>query len=161
MLGMYSAQSTINVKSSLNYVMSGALPTKSMLLSQIMQPIWSQLLRKATGNTFHVFPHTLNLVVKDAIKTDTVMDSILEKCGAIVKFFHQSTKASDKMKTIQNQLQLPEHRLIQAVDTRWNSVLYMPVRLYEQEAVTTALCLLGKKLIVLVQGRTVTDHSRH
>lgn len=41
------------------------------------------------------FSHTLKLVVKDAIKTDTVLDSILEECGAIVKFFHQSTKASD------------------------------------------------------------------
>lgn len=57
--------------------------------------------------------HTLNLVVKDAIKADTSLESTLEKCGAV----HHSTKSSDKLKQVHIQLQLPEHRLIQAVET--------------------------------------------
>lgn len=51
-------------------------------------------IKKSHWKHIPCFSHTLKLV-KDAIKTNTVLDSILEKCGAIVKFFHQSTKASD------------------------------------------------------------------
>ncbi|XP_035799093.1 E3 SUMO-protein ligase ZBED1-like [Amphiprion ocellaris] len=92
------------------------------------------------------FAHTLNLIVK----ADTSLESILEKCGAVVRFFHHSTKATDKLKEVQSQLQLPQHRLMQAVDTRWNSVLYMLETLYEQqEAITTALCLLGRNSLCL------------
>lgn len=41
----------------------------------------------------------------------------MEKCGAIVKFFHQTIKASSKLKEIQCLLHLPENRLIKAVET--------------------------------------------
>lgn len=74
--------------------------------------------RKTQWKHIPCFSHTLNLVVKDSIKAETGLVSILERCGAIVRFFHHSTKASDKLKEIQSQLQLPEHRLIQAVETR-------------------------------------------
>ena len=99
--------------------------------------------RKTLWKHIPCFSHTLKLVVKDSIKAETGLVSILEKCGAIVRFFHHSTKASHKLKERQSQMQLPEHRLIQAVETRWNSVFYMLERLYEkQQAVITALCLL-------------------
>lgn len=49
-------------------------------------------------------------------------------------------------------LHLPEHRLIQAVETRWNSVLYMLERLYEQQqGVETVLYLLGKSTLCLTE----------
>ncbi|XP_051793095.1 zinc finger BED domain-containing protein 4-like [Acanthochromis polyacanthus] len=106
--------------------------------------------RKTCLKHLQCFAHTLNLIVKDSIKADTSLESILEKCGAIVRFFHHSTKATDKLKEVQNQLQLPQHRLMQAVDTRWNSVLYMLERLYEQQqAITTALSLLGRNSLCL------------
>uniref|UniRef100_A0AAQ5Y0H8 BED-type domain-containing protein n=1 Tax=Amphiprion ocellaris TaxID=80972 RepID=A0AAQ5Y0H8_AMPOC len=106
--------------------------------------------RKTYWKHIPCFAHTLNLIVKDSIKADTSLESILEKCGAIVRFFHHSTKATDKLKEVQSQLQLPQHRLMQAVDTRWNSVLYMLERLYEQQqAITTALCLLGRNSLCL------------
>uniref|UniRef100_A0A674MNF8 BED-type domain-containing protein n=1 Tax=Takifugu rubripes TaxID=31033 RepID=A0A674MNF8_TAKRU len=90
--------------------------------------------RKTCWKHIPCFSHTLNLI----------------KCSAIVRFFHHSTRATDKLKEVQNQLNLPQHKLIQAVDTRWNSVLYMIDRLYEQqEAITTALCLLGRNNMCL------------
>ena len=99
------------------------------------------------------FSHTLNLIVKDSIKADTSLESSLEKCSAIVRFFNHSTRATDKLKEVQNQLNLPQHKLIQSVDTRWNSVLYMIDRLYEQQqAITTALCLLGRNNMCLSDG---------
>lgn len=99
------------------------------------------------------FAHTLNLVVKDSLKNVPEMVKVLEKCSAIVSFFHHSSKATEKLRDIQKQLEIAEHKLIQSVETRWNSVFYMLERLYEQnEAVTTALCLLGKNALCLNVG---------
>ncbi|XP_060760348.1 zinc finger BED domain-containing protein 4-like [Neoarius graeffei] len=96
------------------------------------------------------FAHTLNLVVKGSIKTLPELLDIQHRCSAIVAFFHHSTKATVKLKEIQKQLKFPEHKLIQSVETCWNSVFYMFERLYEQkEAVTTVLCLLGKSSLCL------------
>ncbi|CAB4011938.1 zinc finger BED domain-containing 1-like [Paramuricea clavata] len=87
------------------------------------------------------FAHTLNLVVSEAIKTDLI-NGIRKRCRQIVTFFHQSTKATDKLKEIQAQAQVPDHKLVQEVDTRWNSTFYMFERIIEQhEAVMTTLCL--------------------
>ena len=70
--------------------------------------------------------------------------------SAIVAFFHHSTKATDKLKEIQKQQKFPEQKLLQAVETRWNSVFYMWERLsVQKEAVTTVLCLLGTSSLCL------------
>lgn len=54
------------------------------------------------------------------------------------------------LRGIQQQLKVAEHKLIRSVDTRWNSVFYMLERLGQQnEAVTTALCLLGRNALCL------------
>ena len=95
------------------------------------------------------FAHTLNLVVSEAIKTDLIRD-IRKRCRQIVTFFHQSTKATDKLKEIQAQVHVPIHKLIQEVDTRWNSTFYMFERIIEQhEAVTTTLCLSNRNDLCL------------
>jgi len=96
---------------------------------------------KAGWAHYPCFAHTLNLVVKDFIKALPDLLDIQRKCSAIVAFFHHSTRAAERPKEIQKQLKLPEHKLIQSVETRWNSVFYMFERLLEQkEAVTTVLC---------------------
>lgn len=85
------------------------------------------------------------MVVKDAIKASPEIFHLLEKCRSIVSFFHHSTKATEKLKQIQKQLKVTEHKLIISVETRWNSAFYMLERLHEQmDPVTTALSLLGK-----------------
>uniref|UniRef100_A0A3Q3QX58 HAT C-terminal dimerisation domain-containing protein n=1 Tax=Monopterus albus TaxID=43700 RepID=A0A3Q3QX58_MONAL len=106
--------------------------------------------RKAGWAHYPCFAHTLNLVVKDSIKALPDLLHIQQRCSAIVAFFHHSTRAAEKLKEVQNQLKFPEHKLIQSVETRWNSVFYMFERLLEQkEAVTTVLCLLGKTSLCL------------
>ena len=72
-------------------------------------------------------------------------------CGPpYVTFFHQSTKASDKLKEVQNQIGNSEVKLVQKVETRWNSSFYMFKQVLEQkEAITSILCLLGKNEMCL------------
>ena len=50
---------------------------------------------------------------------------------------------------MQTRLNVPNHKLIQQVVTRWNSVYYMLERYLEQhEAIRTALCMLEKNDLV-------------
>lgn len=106
--------------------------------------------RKAGWSHYPCFAHTLNLVVKDSLKAHPDILELQKRSSAIVTYFHHSTRAADKLKAIQKQQKFPEHKLLQAVETRWNSVFYMWERLLEQkEAVTTALCLLGKSSLCL------------
>ena len=78
------------------------------------------------------FAHTLNLIVQDSLKADTQLAEIEKKCCKIVSYFHRSSKASDKLVSIQTRLKMDNHKLILDVETRWNSVFYMFKRLIEQ-----------------------------
>ncbi|KAK1895771.1 Zinc finger BED domain containing protein 1 [Dissostichus eleginoides] len=106
--------------------------------------------RRAGWAHYPCFAHILNLVVKDSIKALPDVLDIQHRCSAIVPFFHHSTRAAERLKEMQNQLKIPNLKLIQSVETRWNSVFHMFERLCEQkETVTTVLCLLGKSSLCL------------
>ncbi|PAA75622.1 hypothetical protein BOX15_Mlig029382g14, partial [Macrostomum lignano] len=77
--------------------------------------------------------HKLNLVVKDSISGHRGLKTILDKARSIVGHFHHSVTAQANLKTLQLQLKLPTHSLVQDVDTRWNSTLAMLRRINEQE----------------------------
>lgn len=85
---------------------------------------WLLLCAKQDGY-YPWFAHTLNLVVKYSIKALPHLLELQQKSSDIVAFFHHSTKAADKLKDIQKQLKVPEQKLIQAVETRWNSIFYI------------------------------------
>jgi len=87
------------------------------------------------------FAHTPNLVVSEAIKADASVHGLKKKCKQIVTF-HHSVKSTEKLKEIQGQSSIPDHKLIQGVETRWNSTYYMFQCITDQhQAVTTTLCL--------------------
>ena len=79
---------------------------------------------KAGWKHYPCIAHTLNLVVKDGIKAVHEVVQLLTKCSSIVSFFHHSAKATEKLKQLQKQLKVVEHKLIQSVETRWNSVFF-------------------------------------
>ena len=98
------------------------------------------------------FAHTLNLVVRDSIQGDDEVSRLQQKCKQIVTFFHHSTKATEKLLSIQQQTgsEVKNLKLKQDVETRWNSTFYMMERLHQlNEVVTTTLCLLGKNHLCL------------
>ena len=91
------------------------------------------------------FAHTLNLIVSNSLQEVPEVRLLLQRCKNIVSYFHKSCKATDKLTAIQSRLNIDNHKLIQEVETHWNSSFYMLQRiLEEEEAVRTTLCLLSR-----------------
>nr|XP_055036967.1 zinc finger BED domain-containing protein 4-like [Misgurnus anguillicaudatus] len=93
-------------------------------------------------NLRHVpcFAHNLNLIVKKALDQTPLINDIRQKARKIVGLFRSSCKAKDKLVEMQTLMGRPSLKLLQEVDTRWNSTFDMLQRLYEQrEPVGAAL----------------------
>ena len=80
---------------------------------------------------FGCFPHTLNLVVKDGLKISQCVD-LLANIRSTVSYFKRSSKAMARIKDVQQQLNLPKHRLMRDCETRWSSTYDMIARYIEQ-----------------------------
>ena len=101
-------------------------------------------------NVRHIscFAHMLNLVVKKSLAQTPGLDEIRTRARKIVVHFKSSTTAREKLSEIQRQMGRPEHKLLQEVDTRWNSTFAMLQRLHEQrEPLAAALSSLNTTLI--------------
>ncbi|KAJ4919271.1 hypothetical protein JOQ06_022231 [Pogonophryne albipinna] len=92
--------------------------------------------------TLHVkcYAHTLNLAAQRALKI-TAVARLLGRVRRIVNFFRQSTTANHMLKEKQRLLQLPEHKLMTDVVTRWNSAHNMLERFLEQQPAICAALL--------------------
>ncbi|KAM9350016.1 E3 SUMO-protein ligase ZBED1 [Symphorus nematophorus] len=85
------------------------------------------------GPQIGCFAHTVNLAAKNAVSISQV-SRLLGKIRKVVTFFHRSTTASHALKTKQGMLELPVHKLIHDVPTRWNTTYDMLERYLEQQA---------------------------
>ncbi|XP_051778436.1 E3 SUMO-protein ligase ZBED1-like [Erpetoichthys calabaricus] len=93
--------------------------------------------------------HTINLFVRDALK---VMKPTVDKVKAIVEFFHRSTTATEKLKSTQRQMGMPELKLKQECITRWNSTFHMLKRILEsKDAVISTLAVISAPVDPLSQ----------
>ncbi|KAL0202013.1 hypothetical protein M9458_000031 [Cirrhinus mrigala] len=79
------------------------------------------------------FAHTVNLASQKGMGVNQ-MSRLLGRVRKVVTFFHRSTTAAAVLKDKQEMLQLPPHKLIQDVSTRWNSSYDMLERYLEQQA---------------------------
>ena len=70
------------------------------------------------------FAHTLQLVIHDAVFSQKSVSDTLAVHHSIAGHFKHSSLACAKLKKIQMNLGIPEHRLKQDLATRWNSTLY-------------------------------------
>uniref|UniRef100_A0A1X7VE26 DUF659 domain-containing protein n=1 Tax=Amphimedon queenslandica TaxID=400682 RepID=A0A1X7VE26_AMPQE len=107
-------------------------------------------IRMTKWNHLPCLAHTLNLIVQGAIASDVNLSGLQTQCRTIVAYFHRCVKASDRLVNIQKQLNIPQNKLIQEVETRWNSTFYMFQKYIEQHnAIITTLCLLDRKDLCL------------
>ncbi|KAK1889339.1 Zinc finger BED domain containing protein 1 [Dissostichus eleginoides] len=89
------------------------------------------------------FAHSLNLVVKKSLDATPGLQDLRTRARKVVTFFKTSTTAKEKLREVQEQMNRPVLKLIQEVDTRWNSTYLMLQRLFkERQSVGAALATL-------------------
>ena len=93
---------------------------------------------EACLQSFGYFAHSLQLVVNDGVLSQRGVRDFLAICRSIVGHFKHSSVAWHKLAQIQENLDLPKHKLKQDVSTRWNSNLYMVESILEQKMALTA-----------------------
>ncbi|XP_056120602.1 E3 SUMO-protein ligase ZBED1-like [Rhinichthys klamathensis goyatoka] len=81
--------------------------------------------------------HVVNLASKRGLAVSRVA-RLLGRVRRITTFFHRSTTATAVLTNKQTQLELPRHKLITDVQTRWNSTYEMLARYLEQQAAVSA-----------------------
>ncbi|KAL7877738.1 hypothetical protein SRHO_G00043810 [Serrasalmus rhombeus] len=77
--------------------------------------------------------HLLQLVVNEGINSQRAVRDIISKLKTCATDFSHSVLAKQRLMAIQEDLGLPQHGIIQAVPTRWNSTLHMLQRMLEQK----------------------------
>ena len=112
-------------------------------------------LRESNAEHLRCAIHTLQLGIEDSFKEcEGAVDDLLATCRSIVGHYNHSTKSNERLHVTQERLGVPEHDLVQCVDTRWNSTYLMLQRLLEQKE---ALCVDLPK--IRIARRTVEISS--
>ncbi|KAJ4943140.1 hypothetical protein JOQ06_005645 [Pogonophryne albipinna] len=86
------------------------------------------------------FAHTLNLASKAGLNVNRA-SRLLGRVRRVAAFFHRSSTATAVLATKQGMLNLPAHKLIMDVVTRWNSSLDMLEHYLEQQQAIAATLL--------------------
>ncbi|XP_046744289.1 E3 SUMO-protein ligase ZBED1-like [Diprion similis] len=89
--------------------------------------------REVFGSSRHIgcIGHTLNLIVTQAVAASPALETVIQKVKSIVTFFKNSVTASDnskKMQLVNGKTEGTLLKLIQDVETRWNSKYQMMER---------------------------------
>ena len=82
--------------------------------------------------TYSCFPHSEQLCLVKVYESLRATRDVVHRIQQIVAHFHRSGKATEELHCIQASLNLPQHKLIQGVKTRWNSTYYMIKHFIEQ-----------------------------
>ena len=93
------------------------------------------------------FSHTLQLIVHAGVLSQRTVIDTLAVCCQIVTHFKHSSLACSRLKEIQQNLGLQQHRLKQDEPTHWNSSFYMLQTIKKQ------------KTHLLLMQRSITSHS--
>ena len=86
------------------------------------------LLVKENLKCTHVrcFAHSLNLIVKDAVKATPELEPLIAKVKKVVNTFNWSAKATTRLYQTQVNMGVKQPlKLIQECETRWNSTMKM------------------------------------
>ena len=84
------------------------------------------------------FGHNLHLSIGKGLN-DEKISRVLGRCRALVAHFHRSWKKNEELKQKQEELNIPQHKLISPVTTRWESTNEMVFRIVEQQQAISAV----------------------
>ena len=84
------------------------------------------------------FGHNLHLTIGKGLN-DNRISRVLGKCCSLVAYFHRSWKKNRDLQHKQEELDLPQHKLISPVTTRWESTNEMISRIVEQQQAISAV----------------------
>ena len=90
------------------------------------------------------FGHNLDLAINKSLQLERVKRA-LAKCHSLVEVFHRSWKKSRDLCLKQEVLNLPQHKLIASVATRWGSTYDMVSRIVEQQQAICAVLAEDRK----------------
>ncbi|XP_053622506.1 zinc finger BED domain-containing protein 4-like [Plodia interpunctella] len=79
------------------------------------------------------FIHSLQRAIAESLTSQPEVVQMIAAARRIVTHFNHSGLAEQKLKSIQQELNLPNHQLVQDVTTRWNSTYYLMELLLEQK----------------------------
>jgi zinc finger BED domain-containing protein 1 (E3 SUMO-protein ligase ZBED1) len=96
-----------------------------------MNTLLNEELECPTWTSIPCTAHSLQLAINAGL-THPPVHTVIAACRKLVGHFKHSTRAVAELRKQQENMQLPQHELIQDVATRWNSVLYMCERALEQ-----------------------------
>uniref|UniRef100_A0AAZ1Y5E7 BED-type domain-containing protein n=1 Tax=Oreochromis aureus TaxID=47969 RepID=A0AAZ1Y5E7_OREAU len=116
------------------------LNAKDLVVVTDNAPNMALAARLAGMTHIQCFAHSLNLASQKALKIQSVV-RLLGRIRRVTAFFRRSTTASNQLKQRQCLLQLPAHRLITDIITRWNSSYDMIERFLEQQPAICAALL--------------------
>ncbi|XP_053346541.1 zinc finger BED domain-containing protein 4-like [Clarias gariepinus] len=98
----------------------------------VQQPRWGKMKGVRCAG------HTLQLCINSALKQDPICRTVAA-ARRLVSYFKKSAKATTALQDQQKQQNVPQHKLVQDVVTRWNSVYLMLDRLIEQKGPVSAV----------------------
>ncbi len=90
------------------------------------------------------FGHNLDLAINKSLRNNRV-ERAVKRCHSLVALFHRSWKKNRDLLEKQQLLQLPEHKLVSDVVTRWGSTFSMIDRIIEQQQAINAVLVEDRK----------------
>ena len=85
--------------------------------------------------------HTINLGTQRGLQVKQ-LETLLGRIRRVVTYFHKSSTATTILKSKQAILEIPQHKLIMDVSTRWNSTYDMLERFLEQQPAIIATLMM-------------------
>ena len=90
------------------------------------------------------FGHNLDLAIKKGLDTNRIKRA-LGRSHSLVELFHRSWKNPRDLRQKQEELDLPQHKIIGDVATRWGSTYEMVSRRVEQQEAVSAVLAEDRK----------------
>lgn len=103
-------------------------------------------------NHFGCSAHTLQLAINGGFSKIGILQKTIAGVSRLVGHFKRSHKATAALKKKQQEMNVPEHKLVQYCPTRWNSIFDMFARILEQRWPVSAV-LSDRNLTRLTDAR--------